>query len=137
ERALSWIGSWCFVGDYGRDDVARTGGMSVPPQRHTGLATVSWLFSGQITHADSAGHRAEVGPGELSLMTAGSGISHSERSSGAQPVLHGVQMWLALPEADRIGPQRFDHCVPPVLRCAGWRAQVFLGSDRGHASPVG
>src|SRR5699024_4912009 len=136
QRALSLIGAWCFVDHYGPDDVARTGGMNVPPHPHTGLATVSWLFSGQITHADSAGHRAEVGPGELSLMTAGSGISHSERSSGAQPVLHGVQMWVALPEADRFGPQRFEHYVPPVVRGPGWRAQVFLGSALGHASPV-
>lgn len=136
QRALSLIGAWCFLDHYGPDQVARTGGMDVPPHPHTGLATVSWLFSGEITHADSAGHRAVVRPGQLSLMTAGSGISHSERSSGPSPELHGVQMWVALPEQHRFGPRRFDHYTPPVRTGPGWSAQVFLGTAFGDTAPV-
>ncbi len=136
QRALSLIGAWCFLDHYGPDQVASTGGMDVPPHPHTGLATVSWLFSGEITHADSAGHRAVVRPGQLSLMTAGAGISHSERSSGDSPELHGVQMWVALPEESRFGPRRFDHYTPPVRTGRGWSAQVFLGSAFGDRSPI-
>ncbi|SED95180.1 pirin family protein [Ruania alba] len=136
QRALSLIGAWCFVDHYGPDDVARTGGMDVPPHPHTGLQTVSWLFSGQVEHRDSAGHIATIGPGALSLMTAGSGISHSERSTSETTTLHGVQLWVALPEEARFGDRAFDHYEPPVLRGDGYTAQVFLGSAFGHTSPV-
>ena len=80
QRERSLIGAWCFVDHYGPDDVADTGGMVVPPHPHTGLQTVSWLFTGEVEHRDSAGHHAMVRPGEVNLMTAGRGISHSEVS---------------------------------------------------------
>ena len=80
QRDRSLIGAWCFLDHYGPDDVADTGGMSVAPHPHTGLQTVSWLFTGEVEHRDSAGHHAMVRPGELNLMTAGHGISHSEVS---------------------------------------------------------
>ncbi|WP_311197828.1 pirin family protein [Ornithinimicrobium sp. INDO-MA30-4] len=76
QRKRSLIGAWCFVDHYGPDDVLATGGMQVPPHPHTGLSTVSWLFSGQVEHRDSVGTHAMVRPGELNLMTAGRGISH-------------------------------------------------------------
>jgi redox-sensitive bicupin YhaK (pirin superfamily) len=75
------IGAWCFVDHYGPDDVASTGGMDVPPHPHTGLQTVSWLFTGEIEHRDSLGIHAMVRPGELNLMTGGLGIAHSEVST--------------------------------------------------------
>lgn len=81
QRQRSLIGAWCFVDHYGPDDVSATGGMVVPPHPHTGLSTVSWLFSGEIEHRDSAGHHAMVRPGEMNLMTAGRGITHSEYST--------------------------------------------------------
>ena len=81
QRQRSLIGGWCFLDHYGPDPVAATGGMSVPPHPHTGLQTVSWLFTGEIEHRDSAGNHALVRPGELNLMTAGRGISHSEVST--------------------------------------------------------
>ncbi|UFU08030.1 pirin family protein [Ruania halotolerans] len=136
QRALSLIGAWCFVDHYGPDDVARSGGMDVAPHPHTGLQTVSWLFSGQIEHRDSAGHIATVNPGVLSLMTAGSGISHSERSTPETTTLHGVQLWVALPERERFGGRGFDTYEPPVVRGDGYSAQVFLGSAFGDTSPV-
>lgn len=136
QRKRSLIGAWCFVDHYGPDDVLATGGMQVPPHPHTGLSTVSWLFSGQVEHRDSVGTHAMVRPGELNLMTAGRGISHSERSTADTRVLHGVQLWLALPERARLIEPRFDHYIPPVVAGEGWQAQVFLGSLLGSTSTV-
>ena len=73
QRQRSLIGAWCFLDHYGPDDVDAGEGMVVPPHPHTGLQTVSWLFTGEIEHRDSAGHHAIVRPGELNLMTAGRG----------------------------------------------------------------
>jgi quercetin 2,3-dioxygenase len=64
QRQRSLIGGWCFIDHYGPDPVAQTGGMRVPPHPHTGLQTVSWLFSGEVEHRDSAGHHACIRPGE-------------------------------------------------------------------------
>ena len=77
QRGRSLIGAWCFVDHYGPDLVADSGAMSVAPHPHTGLQTVSWLFDGDIEHRDSAGNHAIVRPGEVNLMTAGRGISHT------------------------------------------------------------
>ena len=110
--------------------------MVVPPHPHTGLQTVSWLFAGEIEHRDSAGHHALVRPGELNLMTGGRGVSHSEVSTAGTTTLHGVQLWVALPDDAREAPADFEHYAPPVLSGSGWRASVFLGSLLGHASPV-
>ena len=63
QRSRSLVGAWCFADHYGPDDVARTGGMDVPPHPHTGLQTVSWLFSGEIEHRDTTGAHAVVRPG--------------------------------------------------------------------------
>jgi redox-sensitive bicupin YhaK (pirin superfamily) len=136
QRARSLIGAWCFLDHYGPDDVADTGGISVAPHPHTGLQTVSWLFTGEIEHRDSAGHHAPVRPGELNLMTAGRGISHSEVSTPATRLLHGVQLWVALPDRSRHTDPAFEHYAPPRVQGPGWRAMVFLGSALGHTSPV-
>ena len=136
QRERSLIGAWCFLDHYGPDDVADSGGMSVPPHPHTGLQTVSWLFTGEIEHRDSAGHHAMVRPGELNLMTAGYGISHSEVSTAATSVLHGAQLWVALPAEARDDPPRFDHYAPAPVTGEGWEARVFLGSLLGDTSPV-
>ena len=92
QRALSLIGAWCFVDHYSPDEVGDTGGMAVPPHPHTGLQTVSWLFTGEIEHRDSAGHHAKVRPGEVNLMSAGHGISHSEVSTPATTTPHRAQL---------------------------------------------
>ncbi|HET6165250.1 MAG TPA: pirin family protein, partial [Marmoricola sp.] len=108
----------------------------VPPHPHTGLQTASWLFSGEVEHRDSAGHHAFVRPGELNLMTAGRGISHSEYSTPGTTVLHGAQLWLALPDGDRHTTPAFEHYVPTAIGGDGWEARVFLGSLLGSTSPV-
>ena len=136
QRERTMIGAWCFVDHYGPDPVADTGGMTVAPHPHTGLQTVSWLFTGEIEHRDSAGHHAMVRPGELNLMTAGRGISHSEVSTADTEVLHGAQLWVALPEAERGTEPGFRHFVPEPVAGPGWTARVFLGSLLGSTSPV-
>lgn len=136
QRHRSLIGAWCFVDHYGPDDVEETGGMVVPPHPHTGLQTASWLFDGEIEHRDSAGNRATVRPGELNLMTAGRGISHTEVSTPGTTVLHGAQLWVALPDASRHADPGFEHFAPVPVRGPGWEARVFLGSLLGAVSPV-
>ena len=136
QRHRSLIGAWCFVDHYGPDEFADSGGMTVAPHPHTGLQTVSWLFTGEIEHRDSAGHHAMVRPGEVNLMTAGRGISHSEVSTAATTTLHGAQLWLALPDSDRFTDPDFAHHVPDPVTGDGHEARVFLGSLLGRTSPV-
>ncbi|WP_240311584.1 pirin family protein [Nocardioides houyundeii] len=136
QRHRSLIGAWCFLDHYGPDEVSVTGGMRVPPHPHTGLATVSWLFSGEIEHRDSTGAHAVVRPGEFNLMTAGRGVSHSEVSVPGAEVLHGVQLWLALPEGAREVEPTFEHYVPRPVRGPGWESRAFLGTLAGDRSPV-
>jgi len=137
QRQRSLVGAWCFVDHYGPDDVSVTGGMDVPPHPHTGLQTVSWLFSGEIEHRDSHGVHALVRPGELNLMTAGHGVCHSEVSTPATTTLHGVQLWLALPDRSRDRPRDFAHHAPdPVPIGDDATARVFLGTLAGSTSPV-
>ncbi|MBT3149443.1 pirin family protein [Streptomyces sp. CHD11] len=136
QRARSLIGAWCFADHYGPDDVTVRGGMDVAPHPHTGLQTVSWLFSGEIEHRDSLGSHAHVRPGELNLMTGGHGISHSEVSTPGTTLLHGVQLWVALPDEHRFAERDFQHYVPEPLPLDGGEARVFLGSLAGDTSPV-
>jgi redox-sensitive bicupin YhaK (pirin superfamily) len=136
QRERSLIGAWCFADHYGPHDVRGRTGMDVPPHPHTGLQTVSWLFSGEVEHRDSAGVHAMVRPGELNLMTAGAGICHSEVSTAATTVLHGVQLWVALPGSDRDTGRDFAHHAPEPRSIAGATLRVFLGELAGDRSPV-
>ncbi len=136
QRERSLIGAWCFADHYGPHDLRGGTGMDVPPHPHTGLQTVSWLFSGEVEHRDSAGVHALVRPGELNLMTAGAGICHSEVSTAATTVLHGVQLWVALPDSDRDTGRDFAHYVPPPRSIGGATVRVFLGELAGDRSPV-
>jgi hypothetical protein len=89
-----------------------------------------------VEHRDSAGVHAPVRPGELNLMTAGAGICHSEVSVESAAVLHGVQLWVALPDADRDTGRDFAHYVPSPISLPGAMARVFLGELAGSRSPV-
>lgn len=136
QRDRTLIGAWCFLDHYGPDDVAVSGGMRVAGHPHTGLQTVSWLFSGEIEHRDTTGVHAMVRPREVNLMTAGSGIAHSEFSTADTTVLHGVQLWVALPDEHRFTAPGFEHYAPPVVEVDGAEVVVFLGSLFGQTSPV-
>jgi len=135
QRARSLIGAWCFADHYGPIEVGG-GAMDLPPHPHTGLQTVTWLFAGEVEHRDSLGTHSLVHPGELNLMTSGLGICHSEVATPATTVIHGVQLWVALPEAHRHGPRDFHHHAPPPVDLGGGTARVFLGGLAGEVSPV-
>ncbi len=138
QRMLRTVGAWCFLDHYGPGDVGRGPGMQVPPHPHIGLQTATWLFEGLVLHRDSLGHAQLIRPGELNLMTAGRGIAHSEESPRGRPaVLHGLQLWIALPDADRGAEPRFAHHAGlPVLREGGARVTVVVGEHRGERSPA-
>jgi redox-sensitive bicupin YhaK (pirin superfamily) len=136
QRDRTLIGAWCFVDHYGPDDVSLSGGMEVPGHPHTGLQTVSWLFSGEVEHRDTTGAHAFVRPGRLGIMTAGSGIAHSEYSTPGTTVLHGAQLWVALPEAARDTEPGFEEFEPEVVDVDGAQLMVFIGSLLGQTSPV-
>ncbi|HEV2640297.1 MAG TPA: pirin family protein [Actinocrinis sp.] len=131
------VGAWCFVDHYGPDDIADQPGMQVPPHPHTGLQTVSWLHAGEVLHRDSLGSVATLRPRELGLMTAGAAIAHSEQSPANHPaVLHGAQLWVALPDQHRHTAAAFEHHPQlPSVTAAGLRGTVILGELAGVASP--
>jgi hypothetical protein len=131
------VGAWCFVDHYGPDDISNGPGMRVPPHPHIGLQTVSWLLDGEVHHRDSLGSDQVIRPGELGLMTAGRGIAHAENSPVAHPaLLHGVQLWVALPEGDRaVGPGWVHHATLPVEASHGVTTTVILGDLGGARSP--
>jgi hypothetical protein len=131
------VGAWCFVDHYGPDDVSAGRGMQVPPHPHMGLQTVSWLLAGAVHHRDSLGSDQVIGPGELGLMTSGRAITHAEYSPVPHPaMLHGVQLWVALPDASRhVAPAWEHHDVLPVVHERGIDATVIMGSLAEAVSP--
>lgn len=131
QRQRSLIGAWCFVDHYGPDDLSERGGLRVPGHPHTGLATVTWLFEGEVEHRDTTGASVVIRPGEVNLMTAGSGVAHSEFSTPGTTVVHGAQLWFALPAAVAAGPRRFEHAVPDARSVAGAEVRVFVGDWLG------
>lgn len=135
-RQRRMVGAWCFLDAYGPHRVGVTDGMRVGPHPHTGLQTVSWLLDGELLHRDSLGSRCEIRPGQLNLMTAGRGIAHAEETPAAHgEVLHGVQLWVALPGAQRDVPPAFAHHAElPVLADGDLRATVLMGELGGAVS---
>lgn len=132
-RDLKMIGAWCFVDHFG--PTLQTDGMVVAAHPHTGLQTVTWLLEGAIEHRDSIGSVQRIEPGQLNLMTAGKGISHSELSLRGPQNLHAVQLWVALPEASRNIAPAFEHRADlPKFDLDGGTATVLLGSFMGHTA---
>jgi len=133
------VGAWCFLDHYGPDDIKEVGGMWVPPHPHTGLQTVTWLFEGLGRHTDSLGSDQLIRPGQLNVMTAGHGICHAEVSPDDAPQhLHGVQLWVALPDEHRdSAPTDFTHLAElPTFTDGGAQVTVMVGSLAGHTSPA-
>ncbi len=137
------VGPFVFFDHLGPAVYAPGQGMDVRPHPHIGLATVTWLFAGAIRHRDSLGSLADIHPGAVNWMTAGSGITHSERTppdqrSGGQQ-LHGIQVWVALPQADAEMAPAFHHHdreALPVVRRDGVNAVLIAGTAYALRSPV-
>jgi redox-sensitive bicupin YhaK (pirin superfamily) len=116
--------------------------VDVRPHPHIGLSTITYLFAGEIVHRDSLGFHQVIRPGEVNWMTAGRGISHSERFETMRErggLLHGIQAWIALPEsAEEIAPEfvHYDADVLPVERSGGSSTRVIAGQAFGKTSPV-
>src|SRR5688572_17423403 len=109
QRARRTVGAWCFVDHLGPTPPGADVGIA--PHPHSGLQTATWLLDGELLHRDSLGSEQEIRPGQLNLMSAGRGVAHSEEATGGrrERTLHGVQLWLAQPEATRHGPAAFEH----------------------------
>jgi redox-sensitive bicupin YhaK (pirin superfamily) len=140
-RPRTMVGPFIFVDEFGPARLPAGRGMDVRPHPHINLATVTYLFDGAIEHRDSIGSRAVIEPGAINLMTAGSGIVHSERSPhelrADGPSLYGMQTWLALPDGREEIDPAFDH-VPsgklPMIEDGAARARVLMGSLWGATS---
>jgi redox-sensitive bicupin YhaK (pirin superfamily) len=137
------IGPFVFLDHLQLVELPAGAGLDVPPHPHIGLATVTWLFEGELMHADSLGIRQAIRPGELNWMTAGRGITHSERSTDHDRQrlsrLHGVQAWVAMPSETESGEPAFEHVAAsdlPLIEFDGARLRLIAGSAYGAASPV-
>jgi redox-sensitive bicupin YhaK (pirin superfamily) len=131
------VGPFVFVDQFGPAQLALGEGMDVRPHPHINLATVTWLFEGAIDHRDSLGTFSTIHPGTVNLMTAGSGIVHSERSPATEraggPKLYGMQTWLALPDGrEEIAPAFEAVSDLPVIEAGGAQARVVMGSLWGQ-----
>ncbi len=137
------IGPFVFFDHMGPVDFGPGQGLDVRPHPHIGLATVTYLFEGEIMHRDSLGVVQPIHPGDVNWMVAGRGIAHSERtrdsvrSAGAR--LHGIQSWLALPQAHEETAPDFRHhpeASLPQLEFAGCRMRLIAGNAFNATSPV-
>ena len=136
ERRL--VGPWCFLDHFGPLAFDAGKPMDVAPHPHIGLQTVTWLIAGEVLHKDSLGFEQLIRPGQLNLMTAGRGIAHSEETPPRHShELHGVQLWVALPDADRNAAPAFDHYAElPMMTLGACRAMVLIGEFAGVRSPA-
>ncbi|MDC0722553.1 pirin family protein [Nannocystis bainbridge] len=141
--ARRMVGPFAFFDHMGPAHLEAGLGMDVRPHPHIGLATVTYLFDGEILHRDSVGSLQAIRPGAVNWMTAGRGIVHSERTpaeSRAQgPRLHGLQLWVALPRAAEESEPAFSHHPAetiPELSSPGVRLRVLAGSAYGVTAPT-
>ncbi len=137
------VGPWIFFDHMGPASFPAGEGINVRPHPHINLATVTYLFEGEILHRDSLGSLQAIRPGDINLMVAGSGIVHSERErpevTATDHRLHGLQLWLALPEEDEETEASFHHYAAsdlPTVDLDGVPARVMMGSAYGATSPV-
>ncbi len=137
-KARRTVGAWCFADHMGPAEVTETHGVFVGPHPHTGLQTVTWLVAGEVLHRDSLGTEQLIAPGQLNLMTAGHGVSHSEEATGTyRGPLHGIQLWIAQPEATRHGAPAFEHHAElPRHPLCGAEATVLVGAFGDVESPA-
>jgi redox-sensitive bicupin YhaK (pirin superfamily) len=137
------VGPFIFFDHFGPAEFRAGQGIDVRPHPHIGLATVTFLFDGEIMHRDSLGTAAAIRPGEVNWMTAGRGIVHSERTApehrtDGEPI-HGLQCWVALPSSDEETEPGFSHhdsAALPLVSGEGKTVRVVAGSAYGERSPV-
>jgi len=138
------VGSFIFVDHMGPTELAPGAGFDVRPHPHIGLSTVTYFLAGENVHRDSLGTTQINRPGDLNLMTAGRGVVHSERAEPAFRErggrMHGVQIWLALPDAHEDDAPSFEHhpqaTLPAIAPAPDVRGRVLLGGAYGARSPV-
>ncbi|GAB5508761.1 MAG: pirin family protein [Hyphomicrobiales bacterium] len=137
------VGPFIFFDQMGPAEFLIGGGIDVRPHPHIGLATVTYLFDGEVHHRDSLGSDLSIKPGELNLMSAGSGIVHSERTSEAAkalgPKLFGIQSWVALPETHEEDAPAFVHYSAdqlPMIEDHGVSVRVIAGEVMGIKAPT-
>jgi redox-sensitive bicupin YhaK (pirin superfamily) len=137
------VGPFIFFDHFGPAEFHAGSGLDVRPHPHIGLATVTYLFDGEIMHRDSLGTAMAIKPGEVNWMTAGRGIVHSERTRPEKRVdgepIHGLQMWVALPAAKEEMEAAFAHHATaefPVIKENGKNVRVVVGALYGASSPV-
>ncbi len=137
------VGPWIFFDHMGPVSFPAGKGVNVRPHPHINLATVTYLFDGEILHRDSLGSYQVIRPGDINLMLAGRGIVHSEREHPevrhSDHVVHGLQLWLALPEQDEERPPAFYHYPAqdiPVVTAEGVTVRVMMGTAYGVTSSV-
>ena len=135
------VGPFIFVDQFGPAHLPPGQAMDVRPHPHIGLATVTWLFEGAIDHRDSLDNFATIRPGQVNLMTAGSGIVHSERSPQTEriggPRLYGMQTWLALPDGrEEIAPAFESRADLPLIEDVFVSARVIMGQLWGQSAPT-
>jgi redox-sensitive bicupin YhaK (pirin superfamily) len=142
-RRRQMVGPFIFFDHMGPAELVPGGGMDVRPHPHIGLATVTYLFEGEIVHRDSLGFTQPIRPGEINWMTAGRGIAHSERTApelrATGSRLHGIQLWVALPKAFEEIEPTFDHYpadVIPETEIDGTPIRLLAGTGWGMVSPV-
>ncbi|HSN70650.1 MAG TPA: pirin family protein [Steroidobacteraceae bacterium] len=140
---LRLVGPFIFFDHMGPKDFVRGQGIDVRPHPHIGLATVTYLFDGEILHRDSLGFVQPIRPGDVNWMTAGRGIVHSERTDpevrAAGSSLHGIQSWVALPRTDEETEPSFEHhpaATLPSFELGDVDLTLIVGSAYGHTSPV-
>jgi redox-sensitive bicupin YhaK (pirin superfamily) len=138
QRTRRTVGAWCFVDHFGPTPAGGDGGLGVGPHPHCGLSTVTWLVSGTAVHTDSLGSEQPLRPGQLNLMTAGSGIAHAEQTPIDQRgQMHGAQLWVAQPESTRHGAPAFEHHGElPTIGVGALAATVLVGRFGGVSSPA-
>lgn len=132
------VGAWCFLDHAGPARFAEDSpGLRVGPHPHTSLQTFTWMMAGEIVHRDSLGYEQVIRPGQVNLMTAGRGISHTETSVEGSRELHAAQLWIALPHAHRDVEPRFDHYPElPTPAVGHFAATVLVGEYAGHRAPT-
>lgn len=138
---VGMVGPFIFVDQFGPAELPPGPGLGIGPHPHIGISTVTWLFEGAIRHRDSLGSDAVIRPGQINLMTAGRGITHSERSPDGEGTgprrIWGMQTWLALPDGlEEIEPAFEQHIGLPVIEERGARATVIMGSLWGERAPT-